>query len=329
MGRANGFRSRLPDYAELTTDLSIVTTMYRSSPHLGEFHRRMKAAAEASCKGEWEMIFVNDGSPDDSLKTALALMESDPRVRIVDLSRNFGHHKAMMAGLEHARGKRIFLIDCDLEEDPALLAGFSKVLDDTGADVAFGVQKSRKGGLFEKASGFAYYSFLRLLADVSLPRNVCTVRLMTRRYVDALLLHKEREVNIAGLWQITGFDQRAVPIEKLRGKGTTYNIVRKASVFVKSVVSFSDRPLVGIFLLGMTVTAASLGYIVFLLVRRLCFGIHVDGWTTIVVSIWLLGGLILFSLGVIGIYLSKVFIESKQRPNAIVRQLYGRDGGRG
>jgi len=308
-----------------SVSLSVVATLYRSAPHLREFYERTRKVLSTLDAGDHELVLVNDGSPDDSLAVAAGLVEEDPRCVVVDLSRNFGHHKAMMAGLGHARGDLVFLIDCDLEEEPELLPDFLKAMRDRGVDMVYGVQESRRGGVVEKASGAVYYAVLRLLSDVPLPQNVLTVRLMSRRYVDALLLHGEREVNIAGLWQITGFEQASLPVTKTRRAKTNYGLVRKLSILVQSVTAFSNRPLVGIFLLGMAITLVSLGYIGFLLLRKFVWGIGVEGWTSIVASIWLLGGIILFAIGMLGIYLAKVFVEVKERPNVIVRQVLRRD----
>src|SRR4051812_8506243 len=133
--------------------LSIVTTLYRSAGSLAEFHRRVSRAA-AALTGSYEIILVNDGSPDESLQIALNILKTDRLVRIVDLSRNFGHHKAMMTGLSYARGELVFLIDSDLEEEPELLAAFDGTLQSQSADVVYGVQESRKGGIFERLSGW-------------------------------------------------------------------------------------------------------------------------------------------------------------------------------
>src|ERR1700682_3141331 len=132
-------------------DLSIVTTLYCSASYLEECYARVREVAE-KVSSDLEIILVNDGSPDDSLEIALTLHQRDRRIRIIDLSRNFGHHKAMMTGLSHARGEAVFLVDSDLEEDPELLETFYDVLKATGADVVFGVQQKRKGKLFERVS---------------------------------------------------------------------------------------------------------------------------------------------------------------------------------
>ena len=147
---------------------------------------------------------------------------------VIDLSRNFGHHKAMMTGLAHARGERVFLIDSDLEEEPEWLISFARRWSAMRCDVVYGVQEDRKGGWFERWSGHWFYSVFR--ADRHGPaENIMTARLMSRRYVNALLSYREREVFMAGLWQITGFDQRPQPVTKHATSGTTYTLRRKMS----------------------------------------------------------------------------------------------------
>jgi len=301
--------------------LSIVTTLYRSAGCLDAFHARMVRTAEAF--GDFEIVLVNDGSPDESLQKALEIRASDPRVVVVDLSRNFGHHKAMMTGLAHARGERIFLIDCDLEEEPELLSAFAEEMRRTGADVVFGVQAQRKGGPVERWSGHLFFRLFNLLSDEPLPPNLSTVRLMTRRYVDALLAHRERAMVIGGLWVVTGFSQVGVPIRKVARGLTSYTFAKRVDVFVNAVTSFSDKPLRLIFYLGMAIFLFALVAALVLVVRRVFLGVLLAGWPSLMVSVWLLGGLTLFSVGVIGIYLQKVFLETKQRPYTIVRAVHG------
>lgn len=303
--------------------LSIVSTLYQSAAHLAEFHRRVTAAAAATT-GDYEIVLVNDGSPDASLEIALALLDGDAHVRVVDLSRNFGHHKAMMTGLAHARGERIFLLDSDLEEEPELLARFTRVMNETGADVVHGVQPERRGGAVERAAGWAFFKVFNLLSASPIPENLVTVRLMTRRYVAALLQHGERETMIAGLWAITGFRQVAVAVTKHSHSSTTYGLAHKVAILVNSITSFSDKPLVFIFYSGVIILLAAVAAAAYLVIRRLFFGVLLAGWPSLIVSVWLLGGLTIFSLGIIGIYLSKVFLETKQRPYTIVRSVYER-----
>ena len=166
-----------------------------------------RAAATVTTDGDYEIVLVNDGSPDASLDIALDLLSRDARVRVVDLARNFGHHRAMMTGLAQARGERVFLIDADLEEDPELLTSFTEIMRTTGADVIHGVQQARRGGWVERAGGWLFFKIFNALSNTRIPENLITVRLMTRRYVSALVSHREREMIIAGLWAITGFLQ--------------------------------------------------------------------------------------------------------------------------
>src|SRR6516165_3313978 len=215
-------------------DLSIVTTLFQSAPYVRDFYARAREAA-VGVASTFEIIFVNDGSPDDSLDRVLEIQRQDPHVRVVDLSRNFGHHKAMMTGLERATGDLTFLIDSDLEEDPAWLARFHATLKETNADVVYGVQARRKGGWFERASGYLYYAAFNALLDHPLPRNLVTVRLMTRRYVEQLVRHREREMFIAGLWVITGFKQVPVTVAKGRRDGHAYRQRQRISVLINAL----------------------------------------------------------------------------------------------
>ena len=301
--------------------LSIVTTLYRSASHLEEFYQRASRAAR-EVTADYELVLVNDGSPDDSLAMAVKLVAADERVRVIDLARNFGHHKAMMTGLAHAGGDLVFLIDCDLEEDPELLVEFARVLENSAADVVYGVQRGRRGGLGERWSGKIFFALFNLLSDTPIPENVVTVRLMKRPYVSALVSHREREMMIAGLWALTGFRQVAVAITKHARSPTTYGLRHRLAVLVNSITSFSSRPLELIFYLGLAIGFAASLAAGYLIIRRLFFGIYLQGWPSLIVSVWLLGGLILACLGVIGIYLSKIFIEAKQRPYTIVREIY-------
>lgn len=301
--------------------LSVVATLYKSEPYVREFCRRASLAAAQLAGDDYEIVLVNDGSPDNSIKEAIALSEEDGHIVVVDLSRNFGHHKAIMTGLGQAIGERVFLVDSDLEEDPELLIPFAEKMGVDKCDVVYGVQEARKGGRFERWSGRWFYLAFRLLTGFALPVNVVTARLMSRRYVDALLRHDEREVFLAGLWHITGFDQRALAVRKHSSSATTYTLRRKLSVFVNSVTSFSNAPLVGIFYIGVIISALAGSYILYLVVYWM-FVATPSGWTSVMASIWLLGGMIISFIGVVGVYLSKIYSETKRRPYTIVRQVY-------
>ena len=223
--------------------LSIVTTMYYSAPYINEFYSRICVAAE-KITSDYEIIFVNDCSPDDSLKMAVLLYENDPKVRVIDLSRNFGHHKAAMTGLIHAKGKSVFLIDVDLEEEPELLNRFYNIFKNSDADVVYGVQTKRKGGIWERATGALYWWIFNLLSSSKIPANLLMARLMTKRYVQNLIAHKESETDISGLWQITGFKQTPVKVHEQSKGNTTYSCSKKAALTIRSITGFSNKPIV-------------------------------------------------------------------------------------
>lgn len=304
-------------------DLSIVSPLYMSAPYLEEFYRRICDAAE-QIADSFELILVNDGSPDGSLEIATGLFERDARVSIIDLSRNFGQHKAIMTGLAYAGGSLVFLIDCDLEVDPEVIQRFYRRYRSTAADVVFGVQESRNDPLFRRVAARLFYVIFNWLSDAPLPTNLLTTRLMTDRYVSALVSHTEREVLIGGLWVVTGFDQVPIQVRKTSKGSTTYSVRRRISMLVNAVTSFSSRPLVLIFYLGLIISVISGVSAIALVIRRLFVGPFLEGWPSLIVSMWLIGGMIIFCIGVIGIYLSKVYMETKRRPYTIIRRHYRR-----
>lgn len=301
--------------------LSIVTTMYRSAPYIEEFCRRAVNAAKSLVGDDYEVVLVNDGSPDNCFDMAEHIVAANPNVTLVDLSRNFGHHKAMMTGLKYARGDQVFLIDCDLEEEPEWLIKFAGILKESGADVVYGVQAKRRGDWFERITGNLFYSLFRVFSNFEIPRNAVTARLMRRRYVDALLQYRESELNIFGLFVLAGFDQRSETVAKHSSSPTTYSLARKFSLFVNSLTSFSSLPLVFTFYSGLVISLSALMYIAFLLFKFFADSSVPSGYTSLIISIWLFSGLIIFFIGVQGIYIAKVFSEVKARPFSIVREV--------
>lgn len=304
--------------------LSIVTTLYQSAPHIEEFHRRATEAARNFAGDDYEIVMVNDGSPDNSLELALALADNDPRLVLVDLSRNFGHHKALMTGMAHAEGEYVYLIDSDLEEEPEWLALFAREMEQNPADVVFGVQQSRKGKWFERVSGKLYYAAFNALSQAEIPPNSVVARLMSRRYVNALVAHTEREIFIDGLFTLTGFRQTPYPIKKHASSESTYTFKKKVALAVNSITSFTSAPLVGIFYLGMIISFFSSCYIAYLVFKKLFSDVSIAGWTSTIASIWFIGGLIILFIGIVGIYIAKLFSEVKSRPYVIIRDVYGK-----
>jgi putative glycosyltransferase len=303
-------------------DLSIVTTLYHSSPYLEEFYTRIKQEAK-KITDDYEIILVNDGSPDNSLDVAVSLYRRDARVRVIDLSRNFGHHKAMMTGLAHAQGRLVFLIDCDLEIMPENLTAFYRTFQNSTVDVVYGIQETRQDPPLDRLFSRLFYTFFNWLSPDTIPLNLTTVRLMSQRYVSALVSHQEREVLIGGLWAITGFKQLPQVVSKSSKGSSTYHLGRRLAIVVNAVTSFSNRPLILIFYLGCIIISLSSVAAAYLTIETILSG-FLPGWPSLIVSVWLLGGLTIFCMGIIGIYLSKIFTETKQRPYTIIRDFYER-----
>jgi putative glycosyltransferase len=302
--------------------LSVVTTLYYSAPYVDEFYKRIKKSI-SSVTSDYELIFVNDGSPDEAAQKVLDLYRQDDCIVLVDLARNYGHHKAMMTGLRHCQGDMIFLIDIDLEEPPELLELFWKEWQvQPTLDVVYGVQEFRKGGWFERVSGQVYYKILSFLSHIDYPPNSLVARLMTKRYVENATSFPEKELELWGIFSIIGFDQKAIKIKKGHKGSTTYSLYKKVKLALETLISFSNRPLLLISLLGLLITSGSFLGVIFVLIQKIAGDVGIPGWTTIVISIWLVGGLVILCLGIIGLYLSKMFSEIKNRPLTIVKKLY-------
>ena len=303
--------------------ISIVSTMYRSRPYLQDFIDECLVALQAVGSEPWEIVLVNDGSPDEALAYALQRRAADFRIVVVDLSRNFGHHAAMQAGLCHARGDLVFLIDCDLEVRPAALIDFVARQQSSGADLVFGYQERRKGAWFEQWSGTVFWRALNALSDVRVPENMVTERIMTRRFVDALLRLGDHNLFLGGMMSWAGFVQIGLPVAKSQRHGSsTYTLARRLQLMVTAVSSFSSKPLTWLFNAGVVITAASFAYVIYLLFRKLMFDDALIGFTSLMGLMSLSLGIITTALGVVGIYLGKVFNQVQGRPNYIVRDLH-------
>jgi putative glycosyltransferase len=308
---------------QATPYISIVSTMYRSRPFLERFLAEcLQALFVLNCT-EFEIVLVNDGSPDDSLDYAVSRRKDIPQLVIIDLSRNFGHHYAMQAGLRHTRGNLVFLIDCDLEVSPLTLPEFKAKLDATGSDMVYGYQESRKGGLFEKASGGFFYKAFNLLSDIKIPENIATERIMTRRYVEALLQLGDRNLFLGGMMSWTGFQQLGLPLQKKQREGrSSYTLLARIHLMVNAVSSFSAQPLVWMFNIGLTITTFSFLYVFYLVARKVLFDDALLGFTSMVALTTLSLGIMTTGMGVIGIYLGKVFTQVQNRPTYIVKDIY-------
>jgi putative glycosyltransferase len=305
--------------------LSVVTTMYYSRNYLHEFYNRCLAVIK-ELNLDYEFIFVDDGSPDDSLKVALDLQNLDSNIQVVELSRNFGHQRAIMTGLQQAIGDYIFLIDCDLEEDPELLKTFwGNIQKQKEVDVFYGVQIRRKGDWFERISGRIFYKILSKLSKIDYPADTLTARVMSRRYLEAVKKFEEKELDLWGVFALSGFKQVAVPVIKKYKGSSTFTFRKKISHAVEVITSFTHRPLYLTFLIGIFCFLIALVNVVVIGYKKFFLQVDVEGWASILASVWLIGGMIFLVLGIFGIYLSKIFLEIKSRPLTLIKEIYKKE----
>lgn len=301
--------------------ISVVTSLYQSAPYIAEFHARHAACLE-KMGVDFEFVFVDDGSPDDSAKIVEGLAARSRKVKLVALSRNFGQHAAMFAGLAHAQGNYVYALDCDLEEEPENILEFYQTIRQTpDLDVVYGVIRERAGGFLSRVLGRVFFLILDLFSSVKITPNQGWQRIMTRRYVEALLRYTEVETLPAGLMALAGFAQKPLTIEKKYKGSTSYSFKKRFGLAVNSITAFSSRPLALICLFGLGLTLLSFLAILAIVAVKLSGYNFQTGWVSVIASIWCVGGLILFSVGVMGIYLSKVFNQVKGRPLYIVKNI--------
>ena len=281
--------------------LSIVTTLYQSADHVQAFYDRLTGIANTLTR-DYEIIFVVNGSPDDSLARAVSIFEKDQRVKVVDLSRNFGHQKAIMTGLSHSLGDFVFLIDADLEEDPELLrTSWERLSDDPETDVIVGVQRAtRKLPFVAEAARTSFYKVIDYLSSEKLDPNEMVVRLMRRCYVDALVQYTETNIFLPGIWSSLGFKKQSVEADKKADSQSSYTLSKKAGLAIDAITSFSAKPLYLMFLFGTGISLTALVIMSYVVYQKLVMDMAV-GWSSLIVSIWTGIGLIMMSLGIIGI----------------------------
>lgn len=306
--------------------ISIVSTLYFSEKYVKEFYDRMMGVLRR-LNFDYEIIFVDDGSLDNSLGEVLEIQKNDSKVKVVELSRNFGHHKAIMAGISKAKFEYVFLIDCDLEEQPEWLELFINKMKETNWDVVFAKQKKRIQSPFSNILGILFWKIVNFNLSFNIPTNQMTCRLMKKNYIDALLKGSEKVLYLGAVFSWVGFKQGHILLSKqksLKKTKSTYSFSKKVVQFLDALTSFSVFPLYLIFFLGLMLCLLSASFTIFYLLRKLIYaGTVLSGFTSLIVSIWFIGGIILLSLSIIGIYIGRIFEEAKSRPQYIIRKFYG------
>jgi dolichol-phosphate mannosyltransferase len=313
--------------------LSVVAPVFREEGILPEFHRRLKSVLSAMA-GEFshEIIFVNDGSDDGSLRVMMNLRDADPCVKIINLSRNFGHQQALTAGVDHASGDAVITIDSDLQDPPEVIPEMTARWRE-GNQVVYGVRMSREGEtLLKRATASAFYRSLNRLSDTSMPVDAGDFRLMDRSAVDTFRSMKERSRYIRGMIAWIGFRQCGVAYrrEPRRLGSTKYTLGKMAKFAVDGVMNFSEKPLYLASYLGALITLCSFLFAVWLLIGKLTNpDSTIRGWTSILLAVFFLGGTQLLAIGVIGQYIGRIYAEIKGRPLYIIQSREGFGEGAG
>ena len=307
--------------------ISVVTTAYNAARHISDFLREMTAVLDR-IEAPSEIVVVEDGSRDDTVALIEAELARYPTLRLVRLSRNFGQEPAIFAGLRQARGDFVFLIDSDLEEPPATLIDMMERMrtEAPTVDVVYGVQRQRSGTLQHTFFGPLFRGLFRSLTDIDIPSNILVVRLMTRRYVDAVLLHDERTLALAGIFHLAGFRQLPLLIDKTYKGYSSYSFMKRLRVAIRYLIIFSNRPAFLITSAGFGFAFIAFLYSIFIVVAYLAFGSPVVGWASLAVLITFFSGLLLMSVGVCAAYLAFIFQEVKKRPLAIVQEIRSAGG---
>ena len=295
--------------------LSVVVPCFNEEEVLPIFHTRLVAAL-AGMEGSWEVVYVNDGSKDNTLRILKDMQKASPSVGFAALSRNFGKEAAMSAGLRLARGQAVVVIDADLQDPPELIPDMLKAWAQ-GADVVNMKRRSRQGETwFKKASAHWFYRVINALSEMPIPTDVGDFRLLSRRAVDALNQLPERNRFMKGLFAWIGYTQVTLDYDRhARAAGETkWPYLKLLNFAIEGITGFSVVPLRLASYAGFLTAFGAFVYALMFMVKTLTVGESVKGFPTLIVTILLMGGLQLMAMGIIGEYLGRLFMESKRRP---------------
>jgi polyisoprenyl-phosphate glycosyltransferase len=307
--------------------VTILIPAYNESEVIDPLYTRLSTLRKNSPKYRFEYLFVNDGSIDDTLERIETLARDDTSISYVDLSRNFGKEIAMIAGFDHARGDAVVVIDADLQDPPELIPTMLKHWEE-GYDDVYATRRSRKGeSWFKKKTSTLFYSLLERSTDVPIQRDTGDFRLLSRRAVDALKEFRESERYTKGMFSWIGFKKKKILYDRdARAAGTTkWNYVKLFDLAINGITSFTTAPLRISSYAGVVISLLAFLYIVFLVIRTLFFGTDLAGYPSMMAVILFLGGVQLLSIGIIGEYIGRIFVESKRRPLYFIDQYVAKD----
>ena len=308
-----------------TALLSVVVPCFEEEAVLPETHRRLVAVLSEVPELDFELVYVDDGSRDATLDLLREFQQADPRVRVLALSRNFGHEIALTAGLAETAGDAVAFIDADLQDPPELIPRMLELWR-RGADVVYGVRLDREGETsFKRWTAKAFYRLFDLVTDLSVPLDAGNFRLMDRKVADALLTMPEQDRLIRGMVTWTGFRQEPISYRRVSRSagGTKYTFRKMLGLAVDSILSFSFVPLRLATWAGFLAAGVAMSGILYALVVRLYTDTWVSGWAALFIAVLFLGSVQLVLIGVLGEYLGRIYIEVKRRPLYLVKARLG------
>jgi dolichol-phosphate mannosyltransferase len=301
---------------------SVVIPIYNEEENIPELYRRLTSVMEKL--GTYEIIMVDDGSNDESWELIKEFHEKDPRVKGISFSRNFGHHIAITAGLDHAQGEAVILMDGDLQDPPEEIPKLYEKFKE-GYEVVYGIRKKREDSAFKKITSSMFLRMLKKISDVEINLESGIFRIMSKRCVEGMRSIREKSRFLIGLMSWVGFFQTGVEIERHKrhaGK-SKYTLFKLFKLAWHGVTSFSYMPLQAATYFGFGVSAISFLMGIYMLYRKLFLGIPILGYASIIVSLFFLGGVILLVLGVIGEYIGRIYTEVQDRPLYVIKEETG------
>ncbi|QJA08985.1 glycosyltransferase family 2 protein [Romboutsia sp. CE17] len=305
--------------------LSIIIPMYNEEESLPHLYNRLVALGEQIKDYELEFLFVNDGSKDSSLEIVKALRKADKRVCYVNLSRNFGKEVAMGAAFDYVTGEAVAIIDADLQDPPELIVDMVKYYEE-GYDDVYAKRRSRDGETWlKKFTSKAFYRILQKVSDVPIQKDTGDFRLLSRRAIEALKSFPERQRYTKGMFSLIGFKKKEIEFDRdsrIAGQ-TKWNYFKLMDLAIEGIVSFTILPLRISTLMGILSGIASFIYMIFVFSKTIIFGVDVPGYASMVCILLFLSAVQLISLGIIGEYLGRIFIEVKGRPLYFVEEYSG------
>lgn len=303
--------------------LSVVIPVFNEASIIPIFHQALRQICQ-TLPFELQVIYVNDGSRDETFSVLRDLKKQDSAIAVLDLSRNFGKEIALQAGLDYAQGDAVVVMDVDLQDPPELIPEFIKYWQQ-GYDIVYATRRTRAGESWVKRStAYLFYRLIEKMSSIPIPRDTGDFRLLSRRAVEALKLLREKHRFMKGLFSWIGFTQIGIPFERpprLKGQ-TKWNYSKLLNLAMEGITSFTIVPLKLATWIGFSTALFAFIYALVIVYKTLIFGEPIRGYPSLMVVILFLGGVQLITLGIIGEYLGRMFDETKQRPLYLVKEFY-------